>query len=136
MTVPAVGRCYTINYDVPVGIDLEKDILLIALKTNHSFYVFPHESSLFALSMNPLVLPKYVQLDPMKHGGAAQALSIEAIRWQKLNRPESPCNSSPDYNFTDCVIESKARKVGCTLPWNKHIPGMLESCSAFKLITY
>ena len=135
MAVPLVGRCYTINYDVPVGIDMEKDILLIALDTNHSFYVIPHESSFFVQTTNPLALPKYFPLDPMKHGGAAQALTIKAIRWQKLNRPESPCNSSPDYNFTDCVIESKARRVGCTLPWNKHIPGKLESCSTFKVIT-
>ena len=27
MTFPAVGRCYTLDYDVPVGINQKKDIL-------------------------------------------------------------------------------------------------------------
>ena len=27
MTSPAVGRCYTLDYDVPVGINQKKDIL-------------------------------------------------------------------------------------------------------------
>ena len=39
MTFPAVGRCYTLDYDVPVGINLEKDILAIRLNPNHEYVV-------------------------------------------------------------------------------------------------
>ena len=51
-------------------------------------------------------------------------LTLEAAKWERRNRPELPCNPSPDYNFTECVIESKAKQVGCTLPWNKKIQGI------------
>ena len=122
MTVPSTGRCYTINYDSPVGVDIEKDILLIALKnTKKPFYVFLHEPHFLAIAANLLAMPTYFQLDPEEN--KAKTLILEAIRWQRLNRPEAPCNPSPDYNFTDCVIESKARKIGCTLPWNRHVTG-------------
>ena len=122
MSVPSCGRCYTINYDIPVGTDMEKDILLIELKnTEKAFYIFLHEPNFFAISANLLTMPTHFQLNAEEKW--AQSLTLEAIRWQKLNRPEAPCNPSPDYNFTDCVIESKAKKVGCRLPWNKHIPG-------------
>ena len=46
------------------------------------------------------------------------------VKQERLNRVEAPCNPAPDYSFTSCLLESKARSVNCTMPWAKEIPGM------------
>ena len=122
MTVPSLGRCYTLDYDVPVGIDADTDIVVIKLNENHHYFVVLHETSLYAVTTNRLAATTYSWLDPKTYKGSTQ-LTLEAVKWKRLNRPEQPCNPSPDYNFTQCVIESKAKQVGCSLPWNKEIPG-------------
>ena len=124
MTVPVAGRCYTLDYNVPVGIDVESDTLMIELNTRYLFVVVLHETTLFAMTTNRLAATTYIQIDAKMHNGSAQQLCLEAVKWKRLNQPEQPCNPSPNYNFTKCVIESKAKQVGCTLPWNKHIPGI------------
>ena len=122
MTVSILGRCYTLDHDVPIGTDYEKDILEIKLNEGHLYMVVLHETSLFALTMNRLAATKYHLLNSKTSNESTQ-LTLEAAKWKRKNRPEMPCIPSPDYNFTQCVIESKARQVGCTLPWNKQIPG-------------
>ena len=122
MTLPVLGRCYTLDYDIPVGIDADTDIVVIKLNEKHHYFVVLHETSLFALTTNKLAATTYFWLDPKTYRGATQ-MTLEAVKWKRLNRPEMPCNPSPVYNFTQCVIESKAKQVGCTLPWNKEIPG-------------
>ena len=124
MTFPAVGRCYTLDYDVPVGINLEKDILAIRLNPSHAYLVVVHETSLFALTTNRLAATTVFRLSRSTKKERATQLTLEAVKWKRMNLPGRSCNPSPDYNFTECVIESKAKQVGCTLPWNKQIPGM------------
>ena len=123
MTLPALGRCYTLDYDVPVGIDFQDDMMVIRLNESLQYYVVLHETSLFALTTNRLAAPTYRLLSP-KTGNVTTQLTLEAAKWERRNRPELPCNPSPDYNFTKCVIKSKAKQVGCTLPWNKKIQGI------------
>ena len=127
MTVAVAGRCYTLDYNVPVGIDQEKDILVIKLNRSLNHYAILHQTDLFALTTNRLAATTYRQLDAKMFDGATQTLTLQAVKWKQLNRPERPCNPSSDYNFTQCVIESKAKQVGCTLPWNKQIPGMYST---------
>ena len=47
------------------------------------------------------------------------------VQVEKLNRPDAPCNPSPDYKFTTCVKQSLAKIVNCSLPWNDRIAGAL-----------
>ena len=124
MTVAAVGRCYTLDYNVPVGTDEVKDTLVIKFNRSPDYYAILHQTDLFAITVNRLAATTYRQLDAKMFDGVAQTLTLQAVKWKKLNRPEQPCNPSPDYNFTQCVIESKAKQVGCTLPWNKKIQGI------------
>ena len=123
MTLPVLGRCYTLDYDVPVGIDLEDDIMMIRLNESLAYIVVLHETSLFAVTTNRLAATTYRLLSPKTDNRTTQ-LTLEAAKWERRNRPELPCNPSPDYNFTECVIEGKAKMVGCTLPWNKKIQGI------------
>ena len=124
MTFPIAGRCYTLDYDVPVGINQKKDILAIRLNSSHEYFVVVHETSLFALTTNRLAATTYFWLSQSTKNKRITQVTLEAVKWKRMNLPERPCNPSPDYNFTECVIESKAKAVGCTLPWNKQIPGM------------
>ena len=124
MTFAVAGRCYTLDYNIPVGVDQVKDILVIELNRSLNHYAILHQTDLFAITTNRLAATTYRQLDAKMFGGVAQILTLQASKRKKLNRPEQPCNPSPDYNFTECVIESKAKKVGCTLPWNKKIQGI------------
>ena len=123
-TLALAGRCYTLDYNVSVGIDLESDILVIKLNQIHRYLVVFHETSLFAITSNRLAATTYFRLSQTTKNESITQLTLEAVKWKRMNLPERPCNPSPDYNFTECVIESKAKQVGCTLPWNKQIPGM------------
>ena len=56
-------------------------------------------------------------------GPGAPSLYFQVIRHEKINRVGARCNPLPDYNFTSCLIESKAKKVNCTMPWSFQIEG-------------
>ena len=56
-------------------------------------------------------------------GPGAPSLYFQVIRHEKINRVSARCNPLPDYNFTSCLIESKAKKVNCTMPWSFQIEG-------------
>ena len=61
--------------------------------------------------------------------------TLEATRRKNLDRIEDPCNPLPNYNFTDCVIEYKAKNTNCTLPWHRKRRGNIEFISAYMLNT-
>ena len=42
---------------------------------------------------------------------------FQLIRHELLDRPHSPCDSSPDYDFGLCVERSMMRTAGCQPPW-------------------
>ena len=44
---------------------------------------------------------------------------FQVIRHEKLNRPYSPCEPSPDYNLGHCVEKSVMRKIGCQPQWRR-----------------
>ena len=59
---------------------------------------------------------------------------LQAIRHQKLNRPDNPCENSPDYNLGHCVEKSVMRKTGCQPPWRKINVFGLPLCDNFTLL--
>ena len=46
------------------------------------------------------------------------SLYRQAIRHEKLNLPNNPCETSPDYNFGQCVDRSVIMSAGCQPPWS------------------
>ena len=41
------------------------------------------------------------------------------IRHERLNRPDNPCEESPNYDFANCIYKSIMSKVGCQPAWRK-----------------
>ena len=54
--------------------------------------------------------------------------SFEAIKHERINQPDNPCNPSPDYNFANCVEESIVKKVGCQPPWRRFTLEGIPEC--------
>ena len=50
----------------------------------------------------------------------------QAIRHEKRNLPNNPCEPHPKYNFGQCVDEKIMRNVGCQPPWRKFTVDELE----------
>ena len=88
MTFPAFWRCYTLDYDVPVGINREKDILAITVNQRHEYFVVFHETSLFALTTNKLAATTHFRLSQSTKFKWPTLLTLEAFKWKRLNRPE------------------------------------------------
>ena len=93
MTMVALGKCYTLNYSSNLTMDQERDSLLFQLSPNKSARFFFHESDFFISTFNPLSLPT-----TKEHIGSShfKTLILELTRWEKINRPEAPCNPSTD----------------------------------------
>ena len=51
------GRCYTIQYDQKLQIEMEKDSLIIDLNKELSLSVFLHQPGFFLLTYNSLTMP-------------------------------------------------------------------------------
>ena len=123
---PGFGRCYTLNYNVSLGIDVVTDGLVLGLNPKVDYLVYLHEPDFFAITNNKLAMPTIrMEVNPRSENSNRldQWYILEAFRRTNLNRVEARCNDLPNYNFTDCFIQSNAKRVNCTLPWNTRIPG-------------
>ena len=121
-----LGRCYALDYDVPLAVDQRIDGLIFHLHLNHqynlNYMIFLYEPGFFAMSNNLLAMPTTLtQFRP--ENNTLLKYFLKTSRRQNLDRPEAPCNNVPGYNFTDCVTKSLAKQIGCTLPWNGLISG-------------
>ena len=125
MTTTMKGRCHTIQYDQKMGVDVEKDSLIIGLKPNLSYVFFLHQPGFFLFTLNSYTLPAFnLVLDQNNIGDTTMTvLMIEVVKHEKLSRPGSLCEEKLTYNFTDCVKSSVSNEVGCKLPWDKKTTG-------------
>ena len=123
LTLVLTGRCYTLNYDQLLKVDQETESVWVNLVPENYFVILHHpDFSLFTI--NPLSIPT-TAFNLQVSNASYTGLILEMIQIENINRPEVPCNPSPDYKFTACVKESLAKVINCTLPWNGKIPGSL-----------
>ena len=61
---------------------------------------------------------------------------LQAIRHEKLNRAQNPCEPSSGYNLAQCVDEYVMRKVGCQPPWRRFNVTGLPLCDDWTLLHY
>ena len=121
MTMAMVGRCYTLHYDQLLKVDQETEAIIIDL-VPANYYVFLHDPDFFLFTINPLTMPTTtVNLNVQEMKKSYLGISLELVRREKLTQ----CNPSPDYKFTNCVKQSLAKIVNCSLPWNDRIAGAL-----------
>ena len=119
-----MGRCYILDYNVPLGIDMMTDTLSIGLDPEKTYYVALYNPDFFTFTGNSLAMPTSAfDVTPSELEKQALMISLEASKFKRLNRPNAPCNPDASYNFTNCVSESVARNSSCTMPWNGRISG-------------
>ena len=81
------GRCYTIQYDQKLHIEMEKDSLIINLNKELRLSVFLHQPGLFLLTYNSLTMPTLdLVLDHTEVGDSYLTLMLEVVQHQRLSR--------------------------------------------------
>ena len=81
------GRCYTIQYDQKLQIEMEKDSLIIDLNKELSLSVFLHQPGFFLLTYNSLTMPTLdLVLDHTEVGDSYLTLMLEVVQHQRLSR--------------------------------------------------
>ena len=62
---------------------------------------------------------------------------FQVIKQNKLNTPENPCNSSPDYVYNNCLERNLIKEVGCQPSWVDRIKVTNEtSCNRKQIGKY
>ena len=81
------GRCYTIQYDQKLQIEMEKDSLIIDLNKELRLFVFLHQPGFFLLTYNSLTMPTLdLVLDHTEVGDSYLTLMLEVVQHQRLSR--------------------------------------------------
>ena len=103
------GVCQTTIPDVKIN--SSSTFLLLRLNPALPYQIFLHDPTIFFLSLNPKAFDR-VQTS-FSRDSSITAQVIEATRYSLLNRPSSPCQDDPGYNFTACLGDFVHRQVGC-----------------------
>ena len=123
-TVAVAGRCYTLNFTKHLKADVEEDSILFNLNKSLNYNWWIHSLDFFMLTWNPLTLPTIQeQLEYGKLLDSHRYLYLRAVRQERLNRVEQPCNPEPGYSFSSCIKSSVSTKVGCRQPWDTDTTG-------------
>ena len=113
-TTSWVGRFFTLNLPLKIGPNDWEDQIFLGLNTNLTCTVFVHDPEYFMLNVNPIALPismRKFATKMTKPNGWVYRLELTEVN--RLNRPSSPCNDDPSYNFRSCLRRSISAKVFC-----------------------
>ena len=89
--------------------------LMFALNSSQIYWIGLTDPSYNLVAINPRTVPR--ALVKLRQSVGLIYMFIEVIRHVSINREESPCQSSEDYKFGDCIGEKVARDVGCQTFW-------------------
>ena len=82
VTAAIDGRCFTLNFDEPLTIDLSVDSLVFNLEEDMVYYLFIHQPDFFILTYNPLTMPAVDMLISFNETGRSYlALILEVIKY-------------------------------------------------------
>ena len=127
LTIARFGRTYTFHPEMMIGPDADEQQLIILLDNNYMYDIFVHDTNFFILNENCCVLPStYVRLMP---NSSNVYYRISATQHQELNSPKDPCVEDEQYNFSVCVKENLARKVGCRPSWDIWSDQTIKNCT-------
>ena len=103
------GVCQTTVPDIKIN--SSSTFLILNLNSSLPYKIFLHDPTIFLLSFNPKAFDR-VGISFSKESSIT-AVMIEATRYSLLNRPNSPCQDDPQYNFTACLGDFVLDQVGC-----------------------
>ena len=70
----------------------------------------------------------------LKHNAGENFLYLKAIRHEKLNRPDKPCEPSPEYKLASCLEKSVVARAGCQPPWKRFTVDGQPTCDNVSLL--
>ena len=79
---------------------------------------------------SPVIIPRSMIL---KHNAGENLLYLKAIRHEKLNRPDKPCEPSPEYKLASCLEKSVVARAGCQPPWKRFTVDGQPTCDNVSL---
>ena len=82
-----------------------------------SYQIYIMDQRLTFITGSPEIIPRIALSWNKKAKGGASMLYMKVIRHEKLNRPNKPCESSPEYDFEICLDRSLITNAGCEPPW-------------------
>ena len=82
---------------------------------------------------SPNIIPRPVLT--LKQSPGSVYLYLKAIRHEKLNQPNQPCDPSPDYDFTFCLEKWIITNIGCQPPWSRFIMEGQPLCDNLPMFT-
>ena len=131
LSVTAYGKCHVLKYEQPFSADFETDSLTLFLNPELSYRIYIHDPKYFFTTHNMLTIP---QASTRKHYDSKKFKGLDYFplvitERNNINRQEQPCEEDVDYDFTDCVIENIAAKVGCRYPWDKRPHSRIPICN-------
>ena len=110
---PSPYICHTLDVDMKIETDVAIGRITFNLNRTLNYVFHIHSPELYFQSTNSLALPAVNNVKVFLPSDCNSYITLALNQHHKLNTPSRPCEEAPEYSFTDCVIESMARQVGC-----------------------
>ena len=139
-----VKSVYTTNWDgIVQSVEIFKETaitydfsttntLVLNNDNNISYLIYIMDKKLEFVTGSPVIIPRSMII--LKHKAGETFLYLKAIRHEKLNRPDKPCEPSPEYNLASCLEKSVISRAGCQPPWRRFIVEGLSPCDNMSML--
>ena len=124
----ATGRYFTMNKDISIGPDYDKDELIFFLSHSFVYYFHIHDPEFYFGNYNPdFPMERMASINPNKTVDFYRNIIMTEV--EEVDLPEDPCNTDPDYNFQACFKNSLSSQVGCRTKWDRWSEESTPLCS-------
>ena len=104
------GKYFTLNMTFKIGPDYMRDQMFILLHPGFVYRIHIHDPHFFIYTENlaaiPMIMKSFDTRTVKSH-----FYQLDLTEMNELDHPGDPCNSSPNYNFQECIKESVSSKV-------------------------
>ena len=98
---------------------------------NASYLIYIMDKKMEFITGSPVIIPRSMII--LKHNAGENLLYLKAIRHEKLNRPDKPCEPSPEYKLASCLEKSVVARAGCQPPWKRFTVDGQPTCDNVNL---
>ena len=99
------GKYFSLHLTFNIGPDDLRDQMYILLSPGFVYQILIHDPDFFIYNESPATIPmimKYVDTRTVK----SYFYRLDLTEMNELDHPSDPCNSSPDFNFKQCIKDS------------------------------
>ena len=133
MAVTAYGTCHVLKYEQPFVTDFEKSSLFLFLNPDLEYNIYYHDPKYFFTTHNLLTIPQIMIRKP-RANARMDFYPLVITERKNINRPKKPCVEDVKYDFSECLIENVAAKVGCRYPWDQRPHSKVPVCTTLDKI--